>query len=124
MITVEYNPHYRDDEASLQCGSAVYALLRDDGGAYRAFTEEIASRAGVRRSWRVYGERSDGKRLHVKMLNGTITMGGPANATMFYDYGECKEVAMRLLNILGIVRAVIVETVMLSNSIMEVKRAD
>ena len=100
MIKVEYNPKYKDNAASLQCGRAFYGLLRNDEGLRREIEEEIVERVKLNRSWGVcvLHPIRDSYRGYLRIVRGRYMMTrNVQNSTRFATYQEASEVAMRIV---------------------------
>lgn len=98
MITVELNPHYKDEEMSLQCGATVYADLRHDGGLSRGFLKQVNDGLKIRRMWRIACHVAfKSHTRYVQMKGKVIRFSYIATATVFLDYLECQAVAFELV---------------------------
>lgn len=103
MITVELNRHYKENEVTLQCGEAIYATLREDGGLQRALTEQVENRMAIVRYWGVTGKRNKNNTVfHAYMDEGIIRLSFYKKRTTFLTYEEAYFVACKLLDTPGI----------------------
>ena len=84
MITVELNRHYKENEVTLQCGEAIYATLREDGGLQRALTEQVENRMAIVRYWGVKRNKNNTV-FHAYMDEGIIRLSFYKKRTTFFN---------------------------------------
>ena len=93
-FTVEYNPHYKPDEVSLQCGSSAYTLMLEN-------QDDVRRKMNVRQNVHWYITVKRRGKTHISYVNlhkkqATITQN-ESRRTLFTNYEEAREIANEMM---------------------------
>ncbi len=108
------NPHYREDEVSIECGVKAFHALNEDFTPLRRVFAEKAGDKPIRLSWRISGQRMGGTKLFAISMVGNVAKLRihRDSAGIFYDYAEVRGVADKLLQSGNFERVIIHEEIM------------